>query len=263
MSLEKLLASIPPGSPDETLARKVNFDQLPAHIAIIMDGNGRWAAQRHLPRVEGHRAGIDSVRAVVESSARLGIEVLTLYAFSVENWKRPRAEINTLMTLLKRYLRLELNTLLKNNIRFQVIGRREELAVDVQHELEMGMQQTAGNSGMLFNIALNYGGRAEIVDAARRAIAAGMAADRLDERVFSEFLYTAGQPDPDLLIRTSGEMRVSNFLLWQIAYSEIWVTETLWPDFRCRHLLEAVLAYQKRDRRYGGIKPPPVALSAK
>jgi undecaprenyl diphosphate synthase len=263
MSLEQLLAWIPPGSPDETLARKVNFDQLPAHIAIIMDGNGRWAAQRHLPRVEGHRAGIDSVRDVVESSARLGIEVLTLYAFSVENWKRPRAEINTLMTLLKRYLRLELNTLLRNNIRFQVIGRREELAVDVQHELEMGMQRTAGNSGMLFNIALNYGGRAEIVDAARRAIAAGIAADRLDERMFGEFLYTAGQPDPDLLIRTSGEMRVSNFLLWQIAYSEIWVTETLWPDFRCRHLLEAVLAYQKRDRRYGGIKPSPVALSAK
>jgi len=263
MSLEQLLAWIPPGSPDETLARQVNFDQLPAHVAIIMDGNGRWATQRHLPRVEGHRAGIDSVRDVVESSARLGIDVLTLYAFSVENWKRPRPEINTLMMLLKRYLRLELSTLLKNNIRFRVIGRQDELALDVQHELEMGMRQTAANSGMLFNIALNYGGRAEIVDAARRAIAAGVTADSLDERTFSEFLYTAGQPDPDLLIRTSGEMRVSNFLLWQIAYSEIWVTETLWPDFRCRHLLEAVVAYQKRDRRYGGIKPSPVALGAK
>src|SRR5262249_30108375 len=221
MSLEQLLAWIPPGSADETLARQVNFDQLPAHIAIIMDGNGRWAAQRHLPRVEGHRAGIDSVRAVVECSARLGIEVLTLYAFSVENWKRPRAEVNTLMMLLKRYLRLELGTLMRNNIRFQVIGRRDELGLDVQHELEMGMQQTAGNSGMLFNIALNYGGRAEIVDAARRAIAAGIAADRLDERRFGEFLYTAGQPDPDLLIPTSGEMRVSNFLLWQIAYPRL------------------------------------------
>jgi undecaprenyl diphosphate synthase len=263
MSLEQLLASIPPGSSDETLARQVNFEQLPAHVAIIMDGNGRWAAQRHLPRVEGHRAGIDSVRDVVETSARLGIEVLTLYAFSVENWKRPRAEVNTLMTLLKRYIRLELSTLLKNDIQFRVIGRPDELAPDVQHELEIGIRRTAGNRGMLFNIALNYGGRAEIVDAARRAIAAGIPADDLDERRFSELLYTAGQPDPDLLIRTSGEMRVSNFLLWQIAYSEIWVTETLWPDFRRRDLLEAVLAYQKRDRRYGGIKPAPALLGAK
>jgi undecaprenyl diphosphate synthase len=263
MSLEQLLASIPPGSSDETLARQVNFELLPAHVAIIMDGNGRWAAQRHLPRVEGHRAGIDSVRDVVETSARLGIDVLTLYAFSVENWKRPRAEVNTLMMLLKRYIRLELSTLLKNDIKFRVIGRPDELSPDVQHELEIGISRTAGNRGMLFNIALNYGGRAEIVDAARRAIAAGIPADDLDERRFSELLYTAGQPDPDLLIRTSGEMRVSNFLLWQIAYSEIWVTETLWPDFRRRDLLEAVLAYQKRDRRYGGIKPSPVALGAK
>jgi undecaprenyl diphosphate synthase len=262
MSLDQLLAWIPPGSPDELLARQVDFARLPAHVALIMDGNGRWAAQRHLPRVEGHRAGIDSVRDVVESSARLGIGVLTLYAFSVENWKRPRAEVNTLMTLLKRYLRLELSTLLKNNIRFHVIGRSEELSPDVRHELEIGARQTAANTGMRFNIALNYGGRAEIVDAARRAIAAGVPADELDEQRFGDFLYTAGQPDPDLLIRTSGEMRVSNFLLWQIAYSEIWVTETLWPDFRCRHLLEAILAYQKRDRRYGGIHPP-VALSAK
>ena len=263
MSLDQLLASIPPGSPDETLARQVNFDQLPSHIAIIMDGNGRWAAQRHLPRVEGHRAGIDSVRDVVETSARLGIDVLTLYAFSVENWKRPRAEVNTLMMLLKRYIRLELGTLLKNNIRFKVIGRAEELAPDVRDELEIGIRQTAGNSGMLFNIALNYGGRAEIIDAARRAIAEGIAAEDLDERRFGDLLYTAGQPDPDLHIRTSGEMRVSNFLLWQIAYSEIWVTETLWPDFRRRDLLEAVVAYQKRDRRYGGIKPSPVALGVK
>jgi undecaprenyl diphosphate synthase len=263
MSLEQLLAWIPAGSPDEGLARRVDFDRLPSHVAIIMDGNGRWAAQRHLPRVEGHRAGIDSVRDVVETSARLGFEVLTLYAFSVENWKRPRAEVSTLMTLLKRYLRLELATLLKNNIRFRVIGRVEELSPDVQDELDAGIQKTAGNSGMLFNIALNYGGRAEIVDAARRAIASGMSPDDLDEHRFSELLYTAGQPDPDLLIRTSGEMRVSNFLLWQIAYSEIWVTETLWPDFRRRDLIEAVLAYQKRDRRYGGIKPSPLALGVK
>jgi undecaprenyl diphosphate synthase len=263
MSLEQLLASIPPGSHDDTLARQVNFDRLPAHVAIIMDGNGRWAAQRHLPRVEGHRAGIDSVRDVVETSARLGIGVLTLYAFSVENWKRPRAEVNTLMMLLKRYIRLELNTLLKNNIRFKVIGRSDELSPDVRHELEIGIRQTEHNTGMQFNIALNYGGRAEIVDAARRAMAAGLSPEDLDERRFGEFLYTAGQPDPDLLIRTSGEMRVSNFLLWQIAYAEIWVTETLWPDFRRRDLLESVVAYQKRDRRYGGIKPSPVALGAK
>ncbi|MBS1817165.1 MAG: isoprenyl transferase [Acidobacteria bacterium] len=263
MSLEQLLAWIPPGSPDEALARQVNVEQLPAHIAIIMDGNGRWAAQRHLPRVEGHRAGIDSVRDVVETSARLGIQVLTLYAFSVENWKRPRTEVNVLMSLLKRYIRLELSTLLKNNIRFRVIGRAEELAPDVQQELEHGIRKTEGNTGMLFNIALNYGGRAEIVDAARRAMASGIDPATLDEAKFSEYLYTAGQPDPDLLIRTSGEMRVSNFLLWQIAYAEIWVTDTLWPDFRRRDLLTAILDYQKRDRRYGGIKPSPVALGAK
>src|SRR3979490_214838 len=176
MSLEQLLAWIPPGSADATLAHQVNFERLPVHVAIIMDGNGRWAAQRHLPRVEGHRAGIASVRGVVETSARLGIEVLTLYAFSVENWKRPRAEVNTLMMLLKRYIRIELGTLLKNNIQFRVIGRPDELSADVQHELDIGIRQTAGNTGMQFNIALNYGGRAEIVDAARPAVPSGLAA---------------------------------------------------------------------------------------
>ena len=195
------------------------------------------------------------MREVVETSARLGIKVLTLYAFSVENWKRPATEVSMLMTLLKRYLRLELDAINGNNIRFAVIGRTDELAPDVLEELAAGQQATARNTGMLFNIALNYGGRAEIVEAARRAIEAGVRAADLDEQKFAEYLYTAGQPDPDLLIRTSGEMRVSNFLLWQIAYSEIWVTDTLWPDFRRRHLLDAVLAYQKRDRRYGGIKP--------
>jgi undecaprenyl diphosphate synthase len=259
MALDDILAVVPPGSPEEMLARQLDFDRLPQHVAIIMDGNGRWAAQRHLPRVEGHRAGIDSVRDVVECSARLGIPVLTLYAFSVENWKRPIAEVSTLMSLLKRYLRLELNTLLRNSIRFQVIGRREELAPDVRGELAMAEEKTSGNTGMRFNIALNYGGRAEIVEAAKRLLAAGVSPDDLDEQRFSGFLYTAGQPDPDLLIRTSGEMRVSNFLLWQIAYAEIWVTDTLWPDFRKRDLLEAILAYQKRDRRYGGITQPVVA----
>src|SRR5262247_2717798 len=186
MSLDQILAWIPPGSPDETLARQVNFDRLPSHVAIIMDGNGRWAAQRHLPRVEGHRSGIDAVRDVVETSARLGIGVLTLYAFSIENWKRPRAEVNTLMLLLKRYLRSELETILSNNIPFRVIGRQDELPRDVQSELEAGIARTAGNTGMLFNIALNYGGRAEIVDAVKRAMAAGVAPADLDEARFGE-----------------------------------------------------------------------------
>ena len=266
MSLDRLIEWVTPGSEEADLARQIDPDRLPRHVAIIMDGNGRWAKQRHLPRVEGHRAGIEAVRSVVETSARLGLEVLTLYAFSVENWKRPAAEISTLMMLLKRYLRSELSTLLKNDIRFKVIGRSEELAPDILQELHAAEKKTAQNAGMIFNIALNYGGRTEIVDAARRAIDAGISAEALDERRFGELLYTNGQPDPDLLIRTSGEMRVSNFLLWQIAYAEIWVTDTFWPDFRCRHLLEAVLAYQKRDRRYGGIKPSPgapVALGAK
>ena len=262
MSLEQLLAAIPAGDPDEALARRIDFTRLPAHVAIIMDGNGRWAAQRHLARVEGHRAGIDAVRETVETSARLGLDVLTLYAFSVENWKRPASEVNTLMVLLKRYLRAELDTLLTNDIRFRVIGRMEDLAPDVQDELRTAIDRTAGQRGMLFNVALNYGGRAEIVDAARRAIAAGVRPDELDEERFASFLYTAGQPDPDLLIRTSGEMRVSNYLLWQIAYAEIYVTETLWPDFRRRHLLEAMLAYQKRERRYGGITAARAAIGA-
>jgi undecaprenyl diphosphate synthase len=259
MSLENILAVLSPGSPEEELARQINFQRLPAHVAVIMDGNGRWAAQRHLPRVEGHRAGIESVREVVEGSARLGIQVLTLYAFSVENWKRPATEVSTLMMLLKRYLRSELNTLLRNDIRFRVIGRSEDLARDVQRELSDAEDKTRVNRGMQFNIALNYGGRAEIVEAAKRLIVEGVPADQLDEQTFGSYLYTGGQPDPDLLIRTSGEMRVSNFLLWQIAYAEIWVTDTLWPDFRKRHLLEAILAYQKRERRYGGIKQPAAA----
>jgi undecaprenyl diphosphate synthase len=263
MSLEDVVASLTPGSAEEALVRQVDFERLPAHVAVIMDGNGRWAAQRHLPRVEGHRSGIDAVRDTVEGSARLGIKVLTLYAFSVENWKRPAAEVSTLMLLLKRYLRSELNTLLGNNIRFKVIGRMEDLARDVQRELRDAEEKTATNGGMQFNIALNYGGRAEIVEAARRMVLDGVPADQIDEQRVSSYLYTAGQPDPDLLIRTSGEMRVSNFLLWQIAYAEIWVTDTLWPDFRRRDLLQAVVAYQKRDRRYGGIKPPPVALGVK
>jgi len=263
VALDDILAWIPPGHPDAALVREVKFDRLPAHVAIIMDGNGRWAAQRHLPRVEGHRAGIDAVRDTVESAARLGFKVLTLYAFSVENWKRPASEVGMLMVLLKRYLRSELATLLKNDIRFNVIGRPEALSKDIREELDQAMARTSQSRGMLFNIALNYGGRTEIVDAARRAMASGMRPEDLDEATFSRFLYTGGQPDPDLMIRTSGEMRVSNYLLWQIAYSEIYVTDTLWPDFRRTHLLEAVLAYQKRERRYGGISATPEPIGAK
>ncbi len=256
MALDHLLAWLRPGSPEEALARRVDPQRLPAHVAIIMDGNGRWAAQRHLPRVQGHQAGVDAVRDAVETCARLGIEVLTLYAFSAENWKRPQLEVATLMRLLKRYLKQERHTLVEHRIRFRMIGRQEGLPRDIQGELALARDETADGTGMQFNIALNYSGRAEIVDAARRAIELGLDPGALDEERFGGLMYTAGQPDPDLLIRTSGELRVSNFLLWQIAYAEIHVTDVLWPDFRCRHLLEAVLDYQQRERRYGGIKPP-------
>ena len=259
MSREDVLKDIRKGSIEEKLFEGIDLARLPQHVAVIMDGNGRWAQSRNLPRVEGHRAGIDSVREAVETCARLDLPVLTLYAFSVENWKRPRSEVDVLMKLLKQYLRLELSTLMKNGIRFRVIGRMPDLPEDVVAELERGMERTRNNSGLVFNIALNYGGRAEIVDACQRLVDEALArgeALRIDEALFSRHLYTAGLPDPDLLIRTSGELRVSNFLLWQIAYAEIWVTNTLWPDFRKRHLFEAILDYQKRERRYGGIDAP-------
>jgi undecaprenyl diphosphate synthase len=258
MSLQDILEVVPRDSDELSLVHAIDFARLPRHVAIIMDGNGRWANIRHKQRVEGHRAGIASVRDVVETSARLGLEVLTLYAFSRENWKRPPSEVSTLMGLLKLYIRKELGTLLQNNIRFQIIGRPEELADDVRKELEKGVERTAGMTGMIFNIALNYGARTEIADGVKRlvqdALAGRRSVESIDEQVLSSYMYTAGQPDPDLLIRTSGEMRISNFLLWQIAYSEIWVTDVLWPDFRRRHLLQAIADFQKRDRRYGGIK---------
>ena len=252
MSLEDLLAWIPAGHADEALARQIHFDRLPAHVAIIMDGNGRWAAQRHLPRVEGHRAGIDAVRDSVETAARLGIDVLTLYAFSIENWKRPATEVGTLMRLLKRYLRSELNTLLRNDIRFRVIGRMEELSPDIQEELNVAIARTSSGGGMLFNIALNYGGRAEIVDAARRLVEDGVAAEAVDEEALGRRLYAPELPDPDLLIRTSGELRVSNFLLWQLAYAELVFVDTLWPDFGDEDLRTALDQYARRRRRFGG-----------
>ena len=248
-----------PGSLEETLLEKIDFKRLPKHIAVIIDGNGHWARARNLPRVEGHRAGITSVREMVETAARLELPVITLYAFSVENWKRPRYEVATLMLLLKEYLRKELQTLMENNIRFVPIGRVDGLDPSVQRELRYAQEKTAENSGLLFQIALNYGGRAEIVDTCNRIMAMlrekEMSDAVIDEAFFSDHLYTANVEDPDLLIRTSGELRVSNFLLWQIAYAEIWVTEVLWPDFRRRHLLQAIADYQKRERRYGGITP--------
>jgi undecaprenyl diphosphate synthase len=259
MSLQDLLEVVPVGTDEEESLRVIDFARLPRHVAIIMDGNGRWAQLRSKHRVEGHRAGIHAVRDTVETAARLGLEVLTLYAFSIENWKRPETEVTTLMGLLKHYLRSEMETLLKNDIRFRVVGRGDELAPDIRDELARAAERTATNGGLQFNIALNYGGRAEITEAVRRLFAELLREGRdpaaIDEKAIAAHLYTAGQPDPDLLIRTSGELRVSNFLLWQIAYSEIWVTDVLWPDFRRRHLLQAIVDYQKRERRYGGIGP--------
>jgi undecaprenyl diphosphate synthase len=246
-----------PGSIEAALLARIDRSQLPRHVAVIMDGNGRWAKARRLPRVEGHRAGVQAVRDTVETAARLGLAHLTLYAFSVENCTRPRAEVWTLMNLLKEYVRRELQTLVDNDIRFEPIGRWRELDPSVVEALERARTATAGGTGMRFNIALNYSGRCEIVDACRKIVADWAAGKRveIDEATLSASLETAGQPDPDLLIRTSGEMRVSNFLLWQIAYSEIWVTPTLWPDFRRRHLFQAILDFQGRERRFGGVEP--------
>ena len=249
-----------PSTPERAVLDSLELTRLPRHVAVIMDGNGRWAKARHLPRVEGHRAGIASVRATVETAARRGLEGLTLYAFSTENWKRPRLEVLTLMTLLKEYLKRELQNLLDHDIRFRVVGRIDGLDATVVAALKEAMARTEQCGGMVFNVALNYSGRAEIADAARElaaeVVAGTLRLDEIDEERISGRLYTAGLPDPDLLIRTSGEMRVSNFLLWQIAYSEIYVTPVLWPEFRCRHFLEALAEFQRRERRYGGIVEP-------
>src|SRR5438128_2753960 len=231
-----------------------------------MDGNGRWAAQRGQPRIAGHRAGVEAVRAAVDTGARLGLEALTLYAFSTENWKRPRYEIDALMRMLRKYLRIELDQINRQNIRFQAIGRTNELAESVRLDLENAAERTAANSGMVLSVAQNYGGRAEIVDACREAIrklSPEKSADNLTESDIEAGLYTHGLPDLDLLVRTSGEFRISNFLLWQSAYAEIHVTETLWPDFRRMHLLEAIVDYQQRGRRFGGLKDEPRAVASR
>ena len=235
-----------------------------------MDGNGRWAKKRHLPRIAGHSAGTQSARTTIETCARLNIEALTLYAFSVENWRRPKAEIEFLMQLLREYLRKELPLLQRNNIRMRFLGRPEELPEAVQRDTREATEATANNTGMILSVALNYGGRAEIVDAvnailAKRAAHSNGTAhtknESITEEEISRNLYTSELPDPDLLIRTSGEMRVSNFLLWQIAYAEIFVTETLWPDFNRACLLESLIDFQKRERRYGGIDAPPASAA--
>jgi undecaprenyl diphosphate synthase len=249
-----------PEEPDYDLARSIDPRLLPAHIAIIMDGNGRWARRRSLPRAAGHKAGVQPVRVTVETCARLGIRALTLYAFSVENWKRPRAEVETLWRLLRIYLRAELPLMLEHNIRFAAIGRLDALPAFARSELDSVIQATAANTGLQCNLAINYGGRAEIVDAVKKLVEDSRKRDiEINEAAMASRLYTAGMPDPDLLIRTSGEMRVSNFLLWQIAYAELYVTETLWPDFSRTELLRAIVDYQKRDRRFGGIgEPAPI-----
>ena len=241
---------------------------VPRHVAIIMDGNGRWAKRRGLPRVAGHRAGVEPVRTTVNTCARLGLQALTLYAFSTENWKRPRAEVDMLWRLLRIYLRKELPEIIRNNIQFTCIGRIDGLPGPVRAELEAATESTSRNTGMRLNVAINYSGRAELVDAVNAIIEDARLEGRLhglhiDEETIASRLYTAGMPEPDLLIRTSGEMRISNFLLWQIAYSEIYITETLWPDFQRTDLLTAILDYQKRDRRLAASAPPRLSARAR
>ncbi|HYY69131.1 MAG TPA: isoprenyl transferase [Terriglobales bacterium] len=261
MVSEVALTSVPAGldRKESEVYRKLDSKRLPCHIAIIMDGNGRWARQRHLPRIAGHRAGVEAVRSTVETAARIHLSALTLYAFSSENWKkRPQSEVDFLMRLLCRYLKAEVPTLNKNNIRLEYIGRRHELPEAVQERMQWAQQATAKNSGMVLTLALNYGGRMELVDAFSAIVHAaanngGLEHLKIDEELIDRHLYTRHLPDPDLVIRTSGEMRLSNFLLWQVAYAEIYVTPTHWPDFRGHHLLDAIAEYQTRERRYGGL----------
>jgi undecaprenyl diphosphate synthase len=256
-----LQATVPAGldRKEAEVYQRLDPKRLPKHIAIIMDGNGRWARRRHLPRIAGHRAGVSSVRSTVETASRIGIPALTLYAFSEENWKkRPAGEVSFLMGLLCRYLKAEVPTLNKNNIRLEYIGRQRELPSSVQEKMQWARDATAQNTGMVLTLALNYSARTELVDAFRSMVDAaarngGLDHLEIDEDAVSRHLYTRHLPDPDLVVRTSGEMRLSNFLLWQLAYAEIYVTPTLWPEFRGVHLLEGIEEYQKRERRYGGL----------
>lgn len=229
----------------------------PRHVAIIMDGNGRWARQRHLPRVEGHRAGAESAKAIIRAAGALGIDYLTLYAFSTENWNRPKSEVNTLMRYLVHYLKRETPDLNKNNVRLEAIGQIHRLPENVQKQLQKSREVLANNTGLTLVLALSYSGRSELVEAvqniAGKVEAGQLAPDQISEQTISEHLYTHRWPDPDLLIRTSGEMRVSNFLLWQISYTEFVITNTLWPEFRRPQLIEAIEEYARRHRRYGGL----------
>ncbi len=246
-----------PNSSEARLLDEIDLEHLPQHIAVIMDGNGRWARQRGKPRLFGHRAGAGSVKAIVDTCTRLEIKAVTLYAFSTENWKRPKAEISGLMQMLKRYIRSELKNVAENNIKFQTIGDILALDTDVRDEINKAKQQTRENTGTIMNVALNYGSRAEIVRAAKLAYAdierRNDVIDHLTDADIERNLYTHGLPEVDLLIRTSGEFRISNFLLWQLAYSEIYVTPVFFPDFRRKEVFEAILDYQKSDRRYGGM----------
>ncbi|MDI6793423.1 MAG: isoprenyl transferase [bacterium] len=242
---------------EEQLLKSLSPEKMPRHIAIIMDGNGRWAKQKYLPRIAGHRAGMESIRRVVKLCGELNIEALTLYAFSTENWSRPRTEVSALMSLLKEYLRREVAELKKQEVRMTFMGRLFEMAPDIRTALAEAEKETSNGQGLRLNIALNYSGRAELVDAFRclatELIQGKIQPDSINEELISSHLYTASFPEPDLLIRTSGELRISNFLLWQIAYSEIWLTPIFWPDFNRIHLLQAIADYQKRERRFGGI----------
>lgn len=249
-----------PETLDRIRAAGLDPQRLPRHVAVIMDGNGRWAEERGLPRHEGHRRGVKSVRATIEESCRLGIGQLTLYCLSSENWKRPQAELDFLMALLHQYLIDERAEIMEQNIRFTIIGRREGLPADVQREMDETIRLSANNTGLVLCLAINYGSRQEIVDAARtlaeRVRRGELEPDDIDEQLFGEALYTGHMPDPDLLIRTAGEMRVSNYLLWQISYSELWVTPLCWPDFSEATFHEALRDYAGRTRRFGGLVGP-------
>ncbi len=245
------------GSVESKLLSQIDLERMPNHVAIIMDGNGRWAKQRGKPRIFGHKEGAESVRSILDTFARLEIEAVTLYAFSTENWKRPAEEVSALMDMLQFYIRNEIDEVHENKIRFKAIGDIAGLNEGVREEISSAEKKTAGNAGTKLNVALNYGGRAEIVEACKQAfsemIANGESPDDFSEEHIEKNLYTCGLPEVDLMIRTSGEMRISNFLLWQVAYSEIYVTETLFPDFRREEIFKAILAFQKRDRRFGGV----------
>lgn len=254
---ENFAEIIKPNSEEAELLAQIDAARLPQHVAIIMDGNGRWAKQRGEQRIFGHRAGVESVRAIVDTSARLNLKAVTLYAFSTENWRRPKLEVSALMRMLKHYIRNEIAEINRQNIRFQTIGQIAALEKSVQKEITDATEKTRANTGTILNIALNYGGRAEITEAAKKAaknlLQNGASLDDLSEADIEANLYTRDLPSVDLLIRTSGEFRISNFLLWQIAYSEIYVTETLFPDFRRAEIFKAILDFQKRERRFGGI----------